>query len=301
MPLDAALWPNVARLLSGELGGPLRRLHQLSRPRVDRITWAADAAGIGEVIVKARFRDRAGAKTRSCARNLHLLAARGYPVPEYLWIGRLDRNWYLVVQRRLPGQPASTPNGKLLRELLSLVELQTNAGIEAGRFDMTGYHSLVLFEGWDHFRHDAEAASAESRRVCARLTRLLRPVWGHRLDPSDFAHGDLNLSNVLMEGSTITGVVDWDEFGVNSRSADLTSILFDWYRLQLPDEPGPGERGAKDLLERIVAIADEPGLWCTVSYAAVMRLAMAHRRRQQDALAEWIDVANRVLDSVGAK
>jgi hypothetical protein len=68
------------------------------------------------------------------------------PVPEYLWIERLDRDWYLVVQRRLPGRPAPTPNGTLLRELLSLVELQTDAGIEPGRRDMAGYHSLVPSE-----------------------------------------------------------------------------------------------------------------------------------------------------------
>jgi hypothetical protein len=89
MLLDASLWPNVERRLSDELGAPLRPLGQLGRPRENRITWAADADGMGEVIVKARFRDRAGAKTRWCARNLPLLATRATSlIPSVIWACR---------------------------------------------------------------------------------------------------------------------------------------------------------------------------------------------------------------------
>ncbi len=151
MPLRASLWPKVERRLSEELGTAIRLLDRLGRPRDNRATWAASAEGVGEVIVKARFRDRAGAKTRWCARNLRLLADRGWPVPEYVWFGPLDPDWYLVAQRRMPGHPVQMPDEELLRELISLVELQADAGIEPGPRDMAGYHALVLFEGWDHF------------------------------------------------------------------------------------------------------------------------------------------------------
>jgi aminoglycoside phosphotransferase (APT) family kinase protein len=279
----------------------LESLGELGRARDNRVTWAAAGEGVGETIVKARFRDRAGAKTRWCARNLRLLADRGYPVPEYVWFGPLDPDWYLLVQRRLPGHPVKAPDEGLLRQLISLVELQARAGIDPGPRDMAGYHALVLFEGWDHFWRDAEAASPEARRVCARLTRVLRPVWGHRLGASDFAHGDLNFSNVLVEGLAITGVVDWDEFGLNSRAADLASILFDWHRVYLSDETGAGEGGAEELLRRIASIGGEAGLRCTVSFAAVTRLATAHRRGQPDALEVWATVVDRILDSIGAE
>ena len=153
----------------------------------------------------------------------------------------------------------------------------------------------------DHFWRDAQAASPEAQGVCARLTRWLQPVWGHRLAASDFAHGDLNISNVLVEGSTITGVVDWDEFGLNSRAADLASILFDWRRVYLSDATGASKQGADELLGRIVSIAGEPGVRCAVSFAAVTRLATAHRHGQRDALEVWAMVADRILDSIGAE
>jgi len=36
---------------------------------------------------------------------------------------------------------------------------------------------------------------------------------------------------VLSEGKTITGVVDWDQFGLNIRAADLTALACDCERL----------------------------------------------------------------------
>jgi hypothetical protein len=41
----------------------------------------------------------------------------------------------------------------------------------------------------------------------------------HGLRPlaADYANNDLNVSNILTDGDQITGVVDWDEFGLGSR------------------------------------------------------------------------------------
>jgi aminoglycoside phosphotransferase (APT) family kinase protein len=105
---------------------------------------------------------------------------------------------------------------------------------------MAAYNALVVFDGWDHFRHDAEAAAPA---LVGRLDGFLKPVWGRRLEPRDFAHGDLNLTNILTHGHTITGIVDWDEIGLNSRTAHLTSILFDWHALSLRGAPGLAPRG----------------------------------------------------------
>ena len=107
--------------------------------------------------------------------------------------------------------------------------------------------------------------------------------------------GDLNLTNVLSDGRTITGVVDWDEIGLNSRAADVTSILFDWHALALRGTPGLAPRGSAVLRDRIVAIAGEDGLRCTIGYAAFGRLGVTYRRRQRKALAGWIQVAEAIL------
>jgi hypothetical protein len=98
----------------------------------------------------------------------------------------------------------------------------------------------------------------------------------------------------------IIGVVDWDEIGLNSRAADLTSILFDRHALALHGTPGLTPRGGAVLRDRIVAIAGEDGLRCTIGYAALARLGITCRRRQPPVqpvrpLGEVHDVSGRKL------
>jgi aminoglycoside phosphotransferase (APT) family kinase protein len=116
----------------------------------------------------------------------------------------------------------------VLDALLGLVELQADAGIPAGDFDFTGYLANVLFDDWDEVWADAAGACAAAGPLCARLRSWLQPVWGLRLPPVDYAHNDLNLSNVLTNGERITGVVDWDGFGLGSRALDLVALAFDY-------------------------------------------------------------------------
>ena len=289
----SALWPAVARLISSELGLTVTLDERLGRQRQERATWLADAGPAGQVIIKARAAgDRPDEKTAWAAAVLPVLAARGYPVPKILWHGPLDHEWHLVVLQRLPGRPAELLTDEFLALVLDLVELQADAGIEPGVRDMAAYHAYVVFDGWDYFRRDAEAAAPA---LVGRLDRFLQPVWGGRLEACDFAHGDLNLTNVLTDGRTITGVVDWDEIGLNSRAADLTSILFDWHALALRGTLGLALRGSAVLSDRIVGIAGEDGLRCTIGYAALGRLGMTYRRRQREALAVWMRVTEAIL------
>jgi aminoglycoside phosphotransferase (APT) family kinase protein len=201
------------------------------------------------------------------------------------------------VLQRLPGRPAELLTDECLALVLDLVELQADAGIEPGVRDMAAYNAFDVFDGWDYFRRDAEAAAP----ALVETSRSVPPaVWGRRLEARDFAHGDLNLTNVLTDGRTITGVVDWDEIGLNSRAADLTSILFDWHALALRGTPGLASRGGAVLRDRIVAIAGEDGLRCTIGYAALGRLGITYRRRQREALAVWTRVTEAILAELDA-
>lgn len=113
-------------------------------------------------------------------------------------------------------------------------------------------------------------------------------MWGHRLAARDFANNDLNLSNILSEGETITGLIDWDEFGLNSRDIDLTALAFDCERL--------GDGDAADVLfARVVSIAGTEGLRCLVSYSALGHLAALVRRREFSAVPASVAVAARIL------
>ena len=296
--MDVVEWAGVEARLAAGLRCGVQYTETLRAAGAARAAWAARADGLGEVVVKARKGDRAREKTQWRVANLPLLAARGYPAPDVVWHGALDEDWYLVVEVRLPGRPPRRADAALVAALIELVELQAEARVDPRERVFAAYQANVLFDGWDHVWRDAESASAEAAELCSRLRGWLRPVWGHRLPARDFAHNDLNLSNVLADGAAITGVVDWDEFGLNSRAADLTTLAFDCERRA----PGPsaGEALCGALLERVRSLAGDAGARCLVSYHVIAHTAALVRRGESERLPASIALAQRVLDRLAA-
>jgi aminoglycoside phosphotransferase (APT) family kinase protein len=266
-------WREVRLLVARELGEPVYEARLLVPARRSGMTWAARAHRTGPIVVKARHGDRAESKTQWCAAHLPALGARGYPVPAILWHGMISDQWHVTVQNRLPGRPLTALDGPMLEAALCLVELQADAGIPAGDRDFAGYVANVLFDDWDDVWADAARACAAAGRLCARLRRWLQPVWGLRLPPADYAHNDLNLSNILTDGAQITGVVDWDEFGLGSRALDLVALAVDCERA---DDHAAADR----LLARVARVAGNDGLRCLISYRAIGGLAAFTHERQ---------------------
>lgn len=270
-------WREVQPLVARQLGEPVGDGTPLAPARRSGMTWAA-----GAIVVKLRRGDNADEKTRWCAAHLPVLGARGYPVPAILWHGMIDADWHVTVEQRLPGRPlfglagaalAGPPLDALIDALLGLVDRQADAGAEDAGRDFTGYVANVLFDDWDDVWTDAPRACAAAGPLCARLRDWLRPVWGLRLPAADYAHNDLNLANVLTDGTQITGVVDWDEFGLGSRALDLVALAFDCERR--------GARAAADrLLARAAQVAGDDGLRCLISYRAIAGLACYSHERQ---------------------
>jgi hypothetical protein len=259
-------WDEVAALLARGLDEPVSGGLPLTPGWSSRTTWAAHGERTGPLVVKARRGERAYEKTAWCAARLPLLGARGYPVPSIIWHGMARGQWHLTVQNRLPGSRLTTLDGRLLQEVLQLIEKQADAAIPAGDRDFTSYIANVLFDDWDEVWADAARASGAAGPLCARIRHWLQPVWGLRLPPADYAHNDLNLSNILTDGEKITGVVDWDEFGLGSRALDLVVLALDCQQL--------GDRAtAGRLLARAASAAGSAGLRCLVSYRALASLA----------------------------
>jgi aminoglycoside phosphotransferase (APT) family kinase protein len=265
-------WPEVRGLVARELGEPVDEPRPLTTVRSSRMTWAARTPG-GPIVIKIRHGDQAPEKTQWCAAHLPALGARGYPAPAILWHGLIGGEWHATVQNRLPGRPLTALDGSLLDQVLQLTELQADAGITAGDRDFTGYTAHVLFDDWDDDWVDAARASAAAGPLCDRIRGWLQPVWGLRLPPADYANNDLNLSNILADGSVITGVVDWDEFGLGSRALDLIALAFDCQR-------GGDPAATSRLLTRAAQVAGPGGLRCLVSYRAIASLAHTHRERE---------------------
>jgi aminoglycoside phosphotransferase (APT) family kinase protein len=271
--IEMLAWREVHSLIVGELGEPVSDARPLTPPRTSRMTWAARAQRAGPIVVKVRHGDDAAEKTRWCAAHLPALGARGYPVPAILWHGMTSDQWHVTVQSRLPGRPASALDGSILDAALRLVELQADAGVPAGGRDFTGYVANVLFDDWDEVWADAPRAAVAAGPLCDRLRHWLQPAWGLRLPPVDYAHNDLNPSNILTDGARITGVVDWDEFGLGSRALDLVALAFDCER-------GGGPAAADRLLAQAARVAGDDGLRCLVSYRAIAGLAHVSHERQ---------------------
>jgi aminoglycoside phosphotransferase (APT) family kinase protein len=266
-------WHEIRMLVARELDDPVHDARPLTPPRTSRMTWAARAQRTGPIVVKARRGDNALEKTRWCARYLPVLGARGYPVPAIVWHGMISAEWHVTVQNRLPGRPLAALDGAMLEAVLRLVELQADAGFRDEERDFTGYVANVLFDGWDEVWADAPRASAAAGPLCDRVRRWLQPVWGVRLPPADYANNDLNLSNILTDGITITGVVDWDEFNLGSRALDLVALAFDCER-------GRDHAAAGRLLAQAARVAGDDGLRCLVGYRTIASLAHSFRERE---------------------
>ena len=286
-------WDEVAARLAPVLGERLRGGLPLTPGWSSRTTWAAHGERAGSLVVKARCGERAREKTAWCAARLPLLAARGYPVPMIIWHGMVRDDWHVTVQNRLPGHPLTTLDGPLLEQVLGLVERQAGAAIPAGDRDFTGYIANVLFDDWDEVWADAARAGGAAGPLCGRIRRWLRPVWGLRLPAADFAHNDLNLSNILTDGDQITGVVDRDEFGLGSRALDLVAAALDCQ-----------QRGAHAAADRLLAAAASAaggaGLRCLVSYRALAALAEDTREGGQASRPE-IQAIEAVLDKLDTR
>ena len=284
-------WDEVAARLARALGEPVSGGLPLTPGWSSRMTWAAHGERTGSLVVKARRGERADEKTAWCADRLPLLGARGYPVPAIVWHGLARDQWHVTVQNRLPGHPLTTLDGRLLEEVLQLVERQADAAIPAGDRDFTSYIANVLFDDWDEVWADAARAGGAAGPLCARIRRWLQPVWGLRLPPADYAHNDLNLSNILSDGEQITGVVDWDEFGLGSRALDLIVLALDCQQL---GDPAAADR----LLAAAASAVGGAGLRCLVSYRALAGLA-EDTREGQPAQAE-IQALSAILDRLQA-
>jgi Ser/Thr protein kinase RdoA (MazF antagonist) len=268
---ESLAWDEIAGLLGRALGEPVSDGVPLTPGWSSRTTWAAHGERSGPLVVKVRHGDDADRKTAWCAERLPLLGARGYPVPTIVWHGPARDQWHLTVQNRLPGRPLTALDGRLLDgrlldEVLALVGRQADAGIPAGDRDFAGYIANVLFDDWDEVWADARRAGGAAAALCARIRRWLAPVWGLRLPPADFAHNDLNLSNILSDGERITGVVDWDEFALGSRALDLVVPALDCEELGAP-------AAADRLLAAAASAVGDAGLRCLVSYRALAALA----------------------------
>ncbi len=194
-------------------------------------------------------------KAQSATERLRQL---GYPVPNYVYVGATDMGTYQL-QSELPGQRVNVPAPEQVKAVLALIELQKDQAIpELESQDWAWYVKDMLFSGDSSNTHSMAQFSRETADLAFEVKGLVAGLQNEPLRTSDIVHGDFVLNQVLFNGVTVTGVIDWDQVGHGDRTTDLAAL---W--LSIIDQAA-----ARDLVMQQMRSISTPG---------VIKLCAAHK------------------------
>lgn len=159
------------------------------------------------------------------------LASRDLPVPDvvlYRSGARLDGRRYFIMER-LPGAPAmgGARIGEVVRAgrlaLTRLPEMTATAHARLHRIDPTPLVEElgdveVGVQRWFRLLADVIEEGAHGLRGALEWLVANRPTTGRRLS---LCHGDLWGGNILVDGSSVTGLIDWTVATVAEPALDV--------------------------------------------------------------------------------
>lgn len=188
-----------------------------------------DAAGQAYVL-KVSPDPTAAERLNAVAAITDRLRTAGYPVPQYVVLGATGQTVYSV-QTALRGEPVRQVTIGQLPQLLALNALQ--AGLAADR-PRTWPEPVVTptLEGGPGFclLEPMRTHSPETAALLERLQAIVRGRAALALPQGDVVHFDFTPLNMLAEGATISGVIDWDGVCAGDRVFDLVTLLFSSHR-----------------------------------------------------------------------
>lgn len=160
---------------------------------------------------------------RQIADILAVARAAGLPVPEYRLIVPLP-DAVAVVQQRLPGTVAPELTDGLLTAMLDAN--RRFAGLLAGRTDIPAVRLYLAADGPGFCLHGPLAEySRRTRRALAAIEEVGRG-YPDEMPGDDLVHTDFHHQNVLTDGDSLTGIIDWDGTGRGDHRFDLVTLRF---------------------------------------------------------------------------
>jgi aminoglycoside phosphotransferase (APT) family kinase protein len=181
----------------------------------------------------------------------------GYPVPTYMYIDATDAGTFWL-EDELPGQPVEQPSPGQIDALLGLVELQKNQTIsQVQGQDWGWYATSVVFRGESGLVRQMMQYGTETSALAAQIEALALGLDTKVLPNTDLVHGDFGIQQVLIEGETISAVLDWDQVGYGDRTLDLVGL---WYSLM--DHTEARDQVMKHMLE----VSDKDAVKIFASY-----------------------------------
>lgn len=218
------------------------------------------------------------------------LATLAVPVPRYLLIGTFPEGTTYWLQTALPGSPPAPLHLSLehVRQLLDLNERQAGQALSSEQ-DWSWYVRAAVFAGESGWSDTLQQHSPETRALLLRLEGVTAGKETCVSRTTDLVHGDLALTNVLVVGDTVTGIVDWDAAGCGDRALDLSKLLFYSYE----HEP------VRTLLwRRLSAVSGPDALVVYLAYNILAQLDWSIRHHSPVAVRGWVAKASFILKEI---
>lgn len=159
------------------------------------------------------------------------------PIPAVLAIGDLDSTHSFCITQRIPGTTLQDLSEEEVRHTLQptanimqcIRECDISMTRGFGPFDQRG---IGLHSSWRSFLQSPvrQEWADSSHLVCSTTIKpALEKLLRLSEDAQDFrrlVHGDFGSNNVLSDGSSITGVIDWSEAMIGDPLYDVANIFF---------------------------------------------------------------------------
>lgn len=194
----------------------------------------------GEFIIRLSGDDEDFRKDRYAAGHF---AAPSVPIPEVVRLGRFDGDHHFAITRRCPGQTLDRLDEgtvrriapHLFRTLTAIHDVDVSGATGWGLLDTRGvgqfdswpaylrsfYNQKLAFEWEDLFR-----TTMLERGVVEAFSRAMAGLLPYCAREKYLVHGDFGFDNVVSDGRTITGVLDWAEARYGDFMYDVAYLDF---------------------------------------------------------------------------
>ncbi len=242
---DAAIASRLAEVMDGSPVGAVRRLSG----GASRETYICDSERLGQLILQCERTRKPTGEPPGQAALLQAAAAAGVPVAAVVANGQddpvLGTAWTLV--RALPGTSDPTRilaevgqdgAGELLDDLAAALAAVHRMPADAGLAPVTDEPLAQLRE-----LHDRLGEPHPTFELAFRTLGADRPARERTL-----VHGDFRMGNLMVDGRSVTGVLDWELTHVGDPVEDLGWLCVPAWRFSRPDLPAAGLGTREELL-----------------------------------------------------
>ncbi len=152
----------------------------------------------------------------------------GYPVPQYTYVDATNQGTFWL-EDRMPGAQIADATPEVVTELVGHITKQKGQMIsEVQGQDWSWYAAGVVFRGESGLVRVLMQFSETTSALAAQIEGMVVGLDGKALGRADLVHGDMGISQVLVDNGKVSAVLDWDQVGYGDMAQDLVSL---WYSL----------------------------------------------------------------------